>query len=167
MSRWVWPRARLIPFAVALAVALGACSGGGDDPVEAAVAPVQPAPAPPPQPLTEQLPEAGLEADGRMAPWAVAVQIGATMHALAEACGHHDAASLRQMQASQRAEMTAGGIDGARFDAVWDWARRHAGEKIKAQPANELAQGCARLIEMEEEAARMGEVMQQVTLPPS
>ena len=167
MSRCAWPRWRLMPLAAALALALGACSGGGDDPGEGAVVPARPAPAPEPEPLTDQIPDEGLDADGRMAPWAVAVQIGATMHALGEACGQHDAASLRQMQAGQRADMTAGGVDGARFDAVWDWAHRHASAKIAEQPAEELEKGCARLIEMEEEAARMGEVMQQMALPPS
>lgn len=167
MSRRAWPQWRLIPLAAALALALGACSGGADDPGEAAVAPAQPVPAPEPEPLPDHMPEEGLEADGRMAPWAVAVQIGATMHALSEACGQHDEASLRQMRAGQRAEMVAGGVEGGRFDAVWDWARRHASEKIDAQPADELAHGCARLLEMEQEAARMGEVMQQIALPPS
>lgn len=166
MSRCAWPQPRLIPLAAALVLALGAC-GGSDDPGEEMPALVAQAPAPEPGPPSEHMPAEGLEADGRMAPWAVAVQIGATMHALSEACGQHDAASLRQMQATQRADMAAGGVEGERFDVVWDWARRHATEKIGAQPAEELEKGCARLIEMEEEAARMGEMMQQMALPPS
>ena len=168
MSRCAWPQLRLIPLAAALALALGACGSGGDDPGEEAVEPVAaaPAPVPEPEPLTDEMPEEGLEADGRMAPWAVAVQIGATMHALSEACGQHDQAGLRQMQATQRAEMTASGVDAGGFDAVWDWARRHASVNIAAQPPEELEKGCARLIEMEEEARRMGEMMQQMSQSP-
>ena len=165
MSRCAWPQLRLIPLAAALALALGACGSGSDDPGGEAVAPVAAAPAPPPEPepLADEMPVQGLEPDGRMAPWAVAVQIGATMHALSEACGQHDQASLRQMQATQRAEMTAGGVDADGFDAVWDWARRHASANIAEQPPGELEKGCARLIEMEEEARRMGEMMQKMS----
>ena len=168
MSRCAWPRWRLIALAAALALVLGAC-GGSDDPGEDAAAPVavepplEPEPEPP---LSDQMPAEGLEPDGRMAPWAVAVQIGATMHALSEACGQHDQAGLRQMQATQRAEMTASGVDAGGFDAVWDWARRHASVNIAAQPPEELEKGCARLIEMEEEARRMGEMMQQMSQSP-
>ena len=167
MSRCMWPQVRLIPIAAVLALALGACGGGSDDPGVAAVVPVAPAPVPEPEPLSDRMPVEGLEADGRMAQWAVAVQIGATMHALGEACGQHDQASLQRMRASQRADMAAAGIEGDRFDAVWEWARRHASENIAAQPDEGLEQGCARLIEMEQEAARMGEMMQQMSLPPS
>ena len=169
MSRCAWPRWRLIALAAALALALGAC-GGSDDPGEDAAAPVAVAPPPEPEPeppLSDQMPTEGLEPDGRMAPWAVAVQIGATMHALSEACGQHDQAGLRQMQATQRAEMTASGVDAGGFDAVWDWARRHASVNIAAQPPEELEKGCARLIEMEEEARRMGEMMRHMALPAS
>jgi len=154
--------------AAALVLALGAC-GGSDDPEEDAVAQVAPAPAPDPEPeppLSDQMPAEGLEPDGRMAPWAVAGQIGATMHALGEACGQLDQAGLRQMQATQRAEMTASGVDAGGFDAVWDWARRHASANIAEQPPEELEKGCARLIEMEEEARRMGEMMQQMSRSP-
>ena len=169
MSRCAWPRSRLIPHAAVLVLALGACGSGDDDPGEETLAPVAaaPAPAPEPEPLTDEMPVEGLEPDGRMAPWAVAAQIGATMHALSEACGQHDQAGLRQVHATQRAEMTAGGVDADGFDAVWDWARRHATENIAVQPPEELEKGCARLIEMEEEARRMGEMMQQMSLPPS
>ena len=171
MSRCAWPQLRLFPLAAALALALGACGGGGDDPgEEATVAPAvpapAPAPAPEPEPLSDEMPVEGLEPDGRMAPWAVAVQIGATMHALGEACGQHDQASLGRMRAGQRAEMTAGGVDADGFDTVWDWARRHAEDNIAAQPPEELEKGCARLIEMEEEAGRMGEMMQKMSQSP-
>ena len=59
------------------------------------------------------------------------------------------------------------GVDPARFDAVWSWAYRHAEEKIEAQSPEDLAKGCARLIEMEEEARRMGEMMRHMALPAS
>jgi len=167
MSACARPRLRLVPLAAVLALTLGACDGGDAPGEDAMRVPAAPQPAPTPEPPSDEMPAEGLEADGRMAPWAVAVQVGATMHALSEACGQRDAASLRQMQATQRAEMVAAGIDGGRVDAVWDWARRHAVARIDEQPQEELEKGCARLIEMEEEAARMGEVMQQMALPPS
>lgn len=162
--------------ALVLGLSLAACGGdrgdGGADPDQTPVAAPGPAveatpEAAPPEPLSEKMPTAGLEPDGRTASWAVAVQIGATLHALTAACGQHASAELERMHDEQRDAMSGEGVDPARFDAVWSWAYRHAEEKIEAQSPEDLAKGCARLIEMEEEARRMGEMMRHMALPAS
>ncbi|MEN1943079.1 hypothetical protein WCE55_04345 [Luteimonas sp. MJ293] len=171
MSRSRIQLLRLLPGMTVLALALAACSGEGpeegaatgSDPAPIPSAPAQPEPAPQ---LSEKMPVEGLEPDGRIASWAVAVQIGATMQALSAACDHHDDSTLRAARDDQRAQMVATGVDGERVDAVWDWAAHHAELKIAEQPAAELESGCARLIDMEEEAQRLGEAMRSA-LPGS
>ncbi|MGY0560544.1 hypothetical protein ACW7G2_07485 [Luteimonas sp. A277] len=172
MSRSRISPLQLLPGVTVLALALAACSGEGpeeggaslSDPAPLQSAPAQPEPAPE---LSEKMPVEGLEPDGRTASWAVAVQIGATMQALSASCDHHDEATLRQARDDQREQMVAAGVEAARVDAVWDWAARHAELKIAEQPAAELESGCARLIEMEEEARRLGEAMNNMSLPSS
>lgn len=160
----------------ALAGALAACNGEKQrEPADPAV--VQPGPsASGPEShdagtsaaeLSEDMPGEGLEADGRISSWAIAVQISATMQALSAACGHHDDAARQEARDGQRGQLAAAGVAGDRVDAVWDWAERVAEQKIAAQPAAELESGCARLIEMEEEARRMGEAMRTMSLPGS
>lgn len=160
-----------LTIAALLALALGGC-GSGEPP------PPLPEPASAPQQartgdiedeifphVSAQMPAEGLEADGRMAPWALAAQVGATLQALAEACGQHDAAQLRQMQNDQRDAIAAEGVDMDRFEAVWTWAYRQARQKITMQPTADLERGCASMRQMQLDAERMGEMMRPMSLP--
>lgn len=168
-----WPPPGPWPLTIAalLALALGAC-GPGEPP------PPLPEPATPPQArpggiedeifphVSAQMPAEGLEPDGRVAPWALAAQVGATLQALAEACGQHDAAQLRQMQDDQRDAIAEEGVDMDRFEAVWTWAYRQARQKITLQPAADLERGCASMREIELDAERMGEMMRPMSSLP-
>lgn len=111
-----------------------------------------------------QLPSQALEPDGRMAAWAMPVQVGATLQALAEACGQHDLAQLQRMRDEQRDAMAEAGVDMERFETVWNWAYRQARQKITLQPPGELERGCAGLERMQEEAVRMG-TMRALAVP--
>lgn len=161
-------RSRLLPPVALLAVMLGACGSGEPPPP----LPEPPAPAPAgdiedaifPH-VSARMPAEGLEPDGRVAPWALGVQIGATLHALAEACGEQDLPSLQVMQREQRDAVMAQDVDAGRYDAVWTWAYRHARQKITLQPSTELARGCAGLHEMQQDAERMQELMRPMALP--
>lgn len=141
--------------------------------------PPPPVPAPAPAPAVAPLPGIGTgilpevparlppearEADGSMAPWALPAQVGATLQALAEACGQEDSDQIRRMHGEQRAALEAGGVDLARFETVWDWAYRQARQKIALQPSADLEQGCAGLERMQEDAARMG-ALRAMALP--
>ena len=162
-----WP----LTIAALLVLALGAC-GSGEPP------PPLPEPATSPQQartggiedeifphVSAQMPAEGLEPDGRMAPWALAAQVGATLQALAEACGQHDAAELRRMQDDQRGAIAEEGVDMDRFETVWTWAYRQARQKITMQPAADLERGCASMHQMQLDAERMGEMMRPMPLP--
>ena len=160
----------LSPLPLLLALALGAC-GPGEPP------PPEPALPPPPPPaagdledeifphVSAQMPAEGLEPDGRMAPWSLGVQVGATLQALAEACGQHDAAELEQMRDRQRTAVVADGVDAERFDAVWTWAYRQARQKITMQPPEELERGCQSMHKLQQDAERMDAMMQPMALP--
>lgn len=155
---------------VVLALTLGAC--GREE------APPLPAPAAEPSPqaqpvdiedeifphVSARMPAEGLDPDGRVAQWALAAQVGATLHALLEACGQHDEAALRQMHDEQRDAMIGVDVDAARFDAVWTWAYRQARQKITMQPSADLERGCARLQDMQQEADRMRAMMQPAVM---
>ena len=172
MSRCFLRLATVLPSSAVLALALGAC-GAADPP------PPLPDPAPPDASgppagdiedeifphVSARLPDEALEPDGRMAPWSLGTQVGATMHALSEACGQDDPAELQRMREEQRAAMAREGVEPERFDAVWTWAYRQARQKITMQPAAELERGCASLRQMQEDAERMQGMMRPMALP--
>lgn len=156
-------RSRL-PFAALLALALGACGSGEPPPLPEPALPQQQAPAGDIEDeifphVSAQMPAEGLEPDGRMASWALGAQVGATLHALTEACGRHDPASLRRMRDGQRDAAAGEGVDMDRFDAVWTWAYRQARQKITLQPPADLKRGCARLDEMQQDAERLEQMV--------
>lgn len=157
---------RLLP--ALLVLALGACRPG--EPPPAPEPAVEQARAGDPEDeifphVSTQMPAQALEPDGRMAPWALGAQFGATLHALAEACGQHDREALRQMRDQQRGAVATEGVDMDRFDAVWTWAYRQARQKISMQAPAELERGCGSLHEIQQESERMKEMMRPVALP--
>lgn len=162
---------RCAPTAVlALAFALSAC-GQDDAPADARQAPASWAadgdieaeifPH-----ASAQMPAEGLDPDGRLAPWAMGAQVGATLQALAEACGGDSAARAEEIGRQQRDALTVQGVDMARFDAVWTWAYRQARQKLAMQPRGELDEGCARLREIERDEGGVQEIMQRTAMPP-
>ena len=165
---------RLPAFCVAalLVLAVAACDRGEPPPPlpDPALAPAA-SPVQPGDPgyeifphVADGTPAEALEPDGRMAPWSLAVQVGATLQALAEACGQHDADELARMHDGQRAAMAGHGVDQERWDTVWNWAYRQARQKIALQPAADLARGCASLRDMQEEAERPGGILRPMAL---
>lgn len=112
-----------------------------------------------------QLPEEALDPDGRIAPWAMGAQVGATLQALAEACGEQTAAQSRPVAAEHRRMLALQGADAARLDVVWTWAYRQGRQKIAMQPTAELEHGCRQLREMQQDAGRMQELMREMSLP--
>lgn len=160
------PDPRLLPLLAATALLLGACGPGEPPP------PAPPAPAPVADIEAEifphvsaRMPAEGLEPDGRMAPWALGAQLGATLHALAEACGQHDPVALRQMQEERRGAVAGEGVSVNRFDVVWTWAYRQARQKISMETPDELGRGCASLREMQQEAERMEQMLRPMASP--
>lgn len=155
-----------------LALALGAC--GAADPPPPLPDPAPAAASPPVAGDMEEeifphasarMPAEALEPDGTMVPWSLGAQVGATMHALAEACGQDDTAELDRMHDAQRTAMAGKGVDLERFDVVWTWAYRQARQKITMQPTAELERGCANLRQMQEDAERMQGMMRPMALP--
>lgn len=154
---------------LSLSLVLAAAGCGSDRPqaeAEPAAAPADTAGQDVPEPIEDdgRMPEAAHDEYGNPEVWAMAAQIGAAMQALAEACGDRDAA--RVDEAARARLLAEQDIEPARFDAVWDWAYRQSRAKIAEQPQSELERGCAELRQMQEEAERMEQMMQQMVPPP-
>lgn len=137
---------------LALALALAACGGDANAPVEEQSA----------------APAAGSDADAGIppgtAPAAVTANpmagqfasLGGGMHALAEACGGYSGAELDAMKAEQRDQAIQGGTSAADFDAEFDRGYSEASAKIASGSAQEREKACAQA----DQLRRMGNPLQ-------